>query len=183
MEHGFLTQTNVNVGITEREAIATDVTRTAANTQKVIHSQMMHKCVKDSLTLAYLKTLINILPEFGQDGPKLIHHIITNTYVESIISTRDLLQDLGSLELKKFSYNIKKLHTEVDHLVAQLKAKKAKPDDLTIMMHLIASYCTNLTNTQFLQHVSNLKSDWSQGVITTSTQLRTQCETHVNTMV
>ena len=143
----------------------------------------MHKCIKDSLTPAYLKTLINILPDFGQDGPKLIYHIITNTHVESILSTRDLLQDLGSLELKKFGYNIKKLHAEVDHLVAQLKVNKAKPDDLTIMMHLIAAYRTNSMNTQFLQHVSNLESDWSRGIIMTSTQLRTQCETHVNTML
>ena len=133
----------------------------------------MHKCIKDSLTPAYLKMLINILPNFGQDGPKLIYHIIMNTHVESILSTRDLLQDLGSLELKKFGYNVKKLHAKVDHLVAKLKVNKAEPNDCTIMMHLIAAYRTNSMNTQFLQHVSNLESDWSQGIITTSTQLRT----------
>ena len=147
-EHGFLTQDNVNVGIQEWEAIAANNTHTVAITQLVIRSQMMHKFIKDSLTPAYLKTLM--LPNFGQDGPKLIYHIITNTHVKSILSTRDLLQDLGSLELKKFSYNIKKLHAEVNHLVAQLKANKAKPDDLTIMMHLIAAYRTNSMNTQFL---------------------------------
>ena len=86
----------------------------------------------------YLKRIINILPSFEQDGPKLIYYIITNMHVESILSTRDLLQDLGSLELKKFSYNIKKLHAGVHHLVAQLKVNKAEPDNLTIMMHLIA---------------------------------------------
>ena len=182
-EHGFLTQDNVNVGVQERLAIAGNNHHTKANTQLVICSQMMHKCTKDSLTPAYLKTLINILPDFGQDGPKRIYHIITNAHVESILSTCDLLQDLGSLELKKFGYNIKKLHAKVDRLVAQLKANKAEPDDLTIMMHLIAAYRTNWMNTQFLQHVSNLESDWSRGVITTSTQLHTQCETHVNTML
>ena len=104
---------------------------------------MMHKCIKDSLTPAYLKTLINILPDFEQDGPKLIYYIITNMHVKLILSTRDLLQDLGSLDLKKLGYNIKKLHAEVNHLVAQLKANKAEPDDLTIMMHLIAAYHTN----------------------------------------
>ena len=51
------------------------------------------------------------------------------------------------------------------------------------MMHLIAAYRMNSTNTQFLQHVSNLESDWSRNVITTSAQLRTQCESHVNTMI
>ena len=182
-EHGFLTQANVDVGITEQETIAGDTRHTMDNTQKVIRSQMMHKRIKDSLTPANLKTLINVLPDFGQDGPKLIYHIIMNTHVESILSTCDLLQDLGSLDLKKFGYNIKKMHAKVDHLVAQLKADKAKPDDLTIVMHLIAAYCTNLMNTQFLQQVLNLESDWLRGVITTSTQLRTQCETHINTMV
>ena len=183
MEHGFLTQDNVNVGIQEWQNIVANNAHSVAHTQLVIHSQMMHKWIKDSLTPAYLKILINILANFWQDGPKLIYHIITNTHVESILSTHDLLQDLRSLELKKLGYNIKKLHAKVDHLVAQLKVNKAQPDDLTIMMHLIAAYRTNSMNTQFLQHVSNLKSDWLQGVITTSSQLRTQCETHVNTMV
>ena len=143
----------------------------------------MHNCIKASLTPAYLKTIINILPSFAQDGPKFIYYIITNKHVKSILFMRNLLQDLGNLDLKKFGYNIKKLHAEVDHLIAQLKANKAEPDDLTIMMHLIAAYRTNSTNTQFLQHVANLESDWSRGVIMTSTQLRTQCETHINTMI
>ena len=182
-EHGFLTQANVDVGVAARTAIVANAGRSEANAQLVIRSQMMHNCIKASLTPAYLKTIINILPSFTQDGPKFIYYIITNTHVESILSTRDLLQDLGNLDLKKFGYNIKKLHAEVDHLVAQLKANKAEPDDLTIMMHLIAAYRTNSTNTQFLQHVANLESDWSRAVITTSTQLRTQCETHVNTMI
>ena len=112
-------------------------------------------------------------------GPQLIYCIIVNTHVESILSTCDLLQDSGQLDLKKFGYNIKKMHAEGDHLRAQLKANKAEPDDLTIMMHLIAEHCTNISNTQFLQHVANLESDWSWGVIGTSTP----CETHVNTMI
>ena len=183
MEHGFLTQLEVDVGIVEQQNIATDVNRSTANTQKVTRSQMMHKCSNENLMPAYLKTLINILPSFKQDGPKLIYYITTNTHVELSLSMCDLLQDLGSLDLKKFGYNIKKMHAKVDHLVAQLKANKAKPNDLTIMMHLIAAYRTNLTNTQFLQHMSNLESDWLRGVIMTSTQLHTQCKTHVNTMV
>ena len=176
-KHGFLTQALVDVGIADRTAIVANPARTEANAQLVIRSQMMHNCIKASLTPACLKTIINILPSFAQDGPKFIYYIITNTHVESILSARDLLQDLGNLDLKKFGYNIKKLHAEVNHLVAQLKANKAELDDLTIMMHLIATYRTNSTNTQFLQHVANLESDWSRGVITTSTQLRTQCET------
>ena len=120
----------------------------------------MNKCIKDSLTPAYLKTLINILPDFDQDGPKLMYYIITNTHVKSILSTHDLLQDLDSLDLRKFGYNIKKLH-EVDHLVAQLKANKTQPNDLTIMMHLIAAYRANLMNPQFLQDMLNLESDGS----------------------
>ena len=190
-EHSFPTQANVDIGVAERTAIVADPTCTEANAQLVIHSQigvaertaivanptrteanaqlvirsqMMHNCIKASLTLAYLKTIINILPSFTQDGPKFIYYIITNTHVKSILSTRDLLQDLGNLDLKKFGYNIKKLHAEVDHLVAQLKANKAEPDDLTLMMHLIAAYRTNSTNTQFLQHVANLESDWSRAV-------------------
>ena len=166
-KHGFLTQANVNVDIGTRAAtMANAVGRTKANAQLVIRSQMMHSCIKASLTPTYLKMIINILPSFEQDGPKLIYYIITNMHVESILSTHDLLQDLGSLELKKFGYNIKKLHAKVNHLVAQLKVNKAEPDDLTIMMHLIAAYHTNSTNTQFLQHVSNLESDWSRNVIT-----------------
>ena len=54
---------------------------------------MMHKCIKDSLTLAYLKMLINILPDFGQDGSKLIYHIFMNMHIGLILSTRDFLQD------------------------------------------------------------------------------------------
>ena len=182
-EHGFLTEANVEVDVGTRSATIANQGCTKTNTQLVIHSQMMHSCIKASLTPAYLKTIINILPSFQQDGPKLIYYIILNTHVELILSTHDLLQDLGNLDFKKFGYDVKKLHTEVGHLVAQLKANKAKPDDLTIMMHLIAAYRTNLTNAQFLQHVSNLESDWLRNVITNSTQLRTQCENQVNTMI
>ena len=171
-EHGFLTQMEVHVGIIEQENIAADVNCTAANTQAVICSQMMHKCIKEGLTLAYLKTCVNILPSCEQDGPKLIYYIITNTHIESILLTCDPPPRPSSLDLKKFGYNIKKMHAEVDHLVAQFKVNKSKPDDLTIMMHIIAAYRTNLMNTQFLQNVSNL-DDWSRGIIMTSTQLRT----------
>ena len=96
-KHGFLTKANIEVDVGTRAAtIASALGRTEANAQLVIRFQMMHSCFKASLTPAYLKTIINILPSFAQDWPKLIYYIILNMHVESILSMHDLLQDLGS---------------------------------------------------------------------------------------
>ena len=93
MEYGFLSQASIDIGVAAHCTIAGDVRCTIANTQLVIRSQMMFKCIKNSLTLAYLRTLINILPTFAQDGPKLIYCIITNMHIKLILSMHDLFQD------------------------------------------------------------------------------------------
>ena len=151
--------------------------------QMIIKSKMLFNCLRESLTNTYLTSLTVILPTMEGDGPKFLYYMITKTHVTTVLSMRDLSEDINTLDFKKHRYEVHKLHAAFDSLVAQLTVNKAEPSELNQMMYLLQAYKTNSSNETFNRHVDNLESDWSRGVITTPAELRTKVETYINTLI
>ena len=189
MHHGSLTQANVDMGVTEQKNNAAKPRPPAvghimeAEAQTIIKSKMLFNCLRESLTNMYLTSLTVILPTMEEDGPKFLYYMITKTHVTMVLSTRDLLEDINTLDFKKHQYDVLKLHAAFNSLVAQLMVNKAEPLELNQMMYLLQAYKTNSSKETFLRHVDNLESDWSRGVITMPAELRTKVKTYINTLI
>ena len=182
--HGYLQQADVDNAKVTRYTIAAGAgnARTTAEAQGVIKAQMFFKCIKSSLTPAFMKNLTQVLPTFDQDGPSFIYYLIKEAQVTTVLATRDLTEELNTLQFRSFRYNIDDLHGHFDTIIAQLTASNAEPSDLNKMMYLFQAYKTNTTNPTFLRHIENLESDWSRNVLTTPAALRENVKSYINTL-
>ena len=155
--------------------------RTEVEAQGVIKSQMLFKCIKASLTPAYIKNLTQVLPTFDQDGPLFIFYLIKEAQSHNCISDSRLNRRIEHPTVPYFPLRHRQL-TRTLRFASRLTASNAEPTDLNKMMYLFQCHKTNTTNPAFLRHIKHLESDWSRGLITTPAALRENVKLYINTL-
>ena len=118
---------------------------------------LFHKLAK-SLTATFEKQIIPEMNKMSEDGTRLLHYIIKTTMSTTATAYKNALNQLIELSLKEHSWDIDKLHTAYDLLVATLKAGDESPSVATQMLYLMKAYKTNLDNEEWMAHVRNMDS-------------------------
>ena len=138
---------------------------------------ILYQKVLSSLTPHYKKQLLPKLDTFGNDGTKLLLHIITDTQSTSTTAMRNAQMDLHKLHLKDSQWDVTKLHTSFDALVATLRSAGTTVDDNQQMLLLLQAYETNLDNDDWITHVRTLRSSQNVGMITSPAQMMESAKT------
>ena len=128
---------------------------------------MMYECITESLTANYKARIMLKLTEFKMDAVSLLYFLIQDTHSTNALSTRDHKMALQDVTFRKNGNSIDRVHTTIDGHIAQINSNGVEyPDDDKIMalLHAYKSFdCP-----KWLQHITNLESQWSTGTLTES---------------
>ena len=81
--------------------------------RQIVNSEMMYKCIYNSLTPEYLKTLAPKLDGFDRNGPALLYAIIQSTHAATTLANRDYWKELQNASFKAANWDIEKLHSHI----------------------------------------------------------------------
>ena len=109
----------------------------------------------------------------GEDGTLLLYHIIADTQSTASTASRNVLNAIMSINFKDNGWDISRLHTSFDSLVATLKAAGEAPTTSSqLLYYLMNAYRTNGDNEEWIAHVRNMDSQITSQTITDTAQLQ-----------
>ena len=153
-----------------------------ANVRFVLNRRMLHDCLQASLSQKYKKSLSAVLPSMHQDGVKLLWYILSHISANTCLTARDLKLKLQNLDPADHGTNIKTMHNSFDVTCSRITSANDTASDTDKMIYLFEAH-KKIDNQKFQINVSLLEAQWSNGTLTTPQALRTQIETHYNTLV
>ena len=118
---------------------------------------LFHKLSK-SLTPTFEKQIIPEMNKMNDDGTRLLYHILKVMMSTTATASKVALEQLIDLSFKAHGWDLDKMHTLFDQLIATLKAAKEEQSTGTQLLYLMKAYKTNPENEEWMAHVRNMDS-------------------------
>jgi hypothetical protein len=84
--------------------------------------RMMYNCIYSSISGDTKSKIANAVNNFHEDGPLILHYIVTETFRATFSSAQAVRDQLSNLNPKTSKYNIKSLNTHIRGLFRQLRS-------------------------------------------------------------
>ena len=144
-----------------------------------IDSQMMFKCLEQSIDNKVCRQIMAKLTDIARDGPTLFKQITVDTFTTSQAQTFNVKTKLYSLDIKAYKHNITKFHQDIGDKIDTLNAVGKPPSNKDIIIGLFKAY-DSAKSLLFKEHVCYLKSEYNEGRFTQSKQLMVKIEAKYN---
>ncbi len=134
------------------------------------NASMMYECLWNSIATDYRATLASQTFQHNNDGPKLFHHLATQTQEATFAQAIATRSQLGSLHPKRFSYDIVKVNDFISRGVQIMRAAASNPDSVTnqeVLYFLFNCYQRIKTPAEWVQAVNFWKNQTASGALTT----------------
>ena len=143
---------------------------------------LFHKLSK-SLTPTFEKQIIPEMNKMNDDGTRLLYHILKVTMSTTATASKVALEQLIDLSLKNHGWDIDKMHTLFDQLIATLKAAKEEQSTGTQLLYLMKAYKTNPENDEWMAHVRNMDSMINSDQINDVQALQNNAKRYYTTLI